>query len=67
MRRLLVVGAHAVLRWTRRSKGMQNAWLVGLIERKPANIVAVAIADKLARIAWAIVARGGVYQSATSP
>jgi transposase len=64
MRRLLIVGAHAVLRWTRRGKGMQNDWLLGLIERKPANVVAVAIANKLARIAWAIMARGGVYQSA---
>lgn len=64
MRRLLIVGAHAVLRWTRRGKGMQSAWLLSLIERKPANVVAVAIANKLARIAWAIMARGGVYQSA---
>jgi hypothetical protein len=43
---------------------MQSAWLLSLIERKPANVVAVAIANKLARMAWAIMARGGVYQSA---
>ena len=63
LRRLLIVGAHAVLRWTRRGKGMQTAWLTGLIERRPPNVVAVAIANKLARIAWALMARGGVYQS----
>lgn len=51
LRRLLIVGAHAVLRWTRRCKGMQTAWLAALIERRPANVVAVAIANKLARIA----------------
>lgn len=65
LRRLLIVGAHAVLRWTRRGKGMQSAWLLGLIERRPANVVAVAIANKLARIAWALMARGGEYRSAT--
>ena len=65
LRRLLIVGAHAVLRWTRRGKGMQTAWLLGLIERRPANVVAVAIANKMARIAWALMARGGEYRSAT--
>ena len=66
LRRLLIVGAHAVLRWTRRGKGMQTPWLLGLIERKPANVVAVAIANKLARIAWALMARGGTYRSANA-
>lgn len=63
LRRLLIAGAHVVLRWTRRGKGMQTAWLTSLIERRPPNVVAVAIANKLARIAWALMARGGVYLS----
>lgn len=64
LRRLLIVGAHAVLRWTRRGKGMQTTWLAALIERRPPNVVAVAIANKVARIAWAVMARGGTYRSA---
>lgn len=64
MRRLLIVGAHAVLRWTKRGKGMQTPWLLGLIERRPPNVVAVAIANKMARISWALMARGGIYRSA---
>jgi transposase len=58
MRRLLIVGAHAVLRWTRRGHGMPSAWLTALMGRRHPNIVAVAIANKLARIAWAIMSRG---------
>lgn len=58
MRRLLIVGAHAVLRWTRRGHGTPSAWLTALMGRRHPNIVAVAIANKLARIAWAIMSRG---------
>ena len=54
----LIVGAHAVLRWTRRGHGMPSAWLTALMGRRHPNIVAVAIANKLARIAWAIMSRG---------
>ena len=64
LRRLLIVGAHAVLRWTRRGRGMQTPWLMALIERRPPNVVAVAIANKVVRIAWALMARGGVYRPA---
>jgi len=42
----------------------QTPWLLGLIERRPPNVVAVAIANKMARIAWALMARGGIYRSA---
>ena len=66
MRRLLIVGAHAVLRWTRRGKGMQSPWLLALIERRPANVVAVAIANKMARIAWALMMRNETYRSAAA-
>ena len=64
LRRLLIVGAHAVLRWSQRGRGMQTPWLMALMERRPPNVVAVAIANKVARIAWAVMARGGVYRSA---
>lgn len=41
---------------------MQTAWLLGLLERKPPNVVAVAVANKMARIAWAVMTRGGTYK-----
>lgn len=58
MRRLLIVGAHAVLRWTRRGHGIPSASLTAIMGRRHPDIVAVAIANKLARIAWAIISRG---------
>jgi transposase len=66
MRRLLIVGAHAVLRWTRRGHGMPSAWLSALIGRRHLNVVAVAIANKLARIAWAVMSRGTTYSPPTA-
>lgn len=66
VRRLLIFGAQAVLRWTKRGKGMQTPWLLALIERRPPNIVAVAIANKMARIAWALLMRNETYRSATT-
>jgi len=63
LRRLLVVGATAVIRMTRKNaKG--EGWLVRLLERKPAKITAVALANKTARIAWAIMMRGEGYVAA---
>lgn len=64
LRRLLIIGASAVVRWARRGKGsVPSAWLEGLIGRKPPMLVAVALANKTARIAWALLAHGGVYQA----
>jgi len=45
-------------RW--RSRG---TWLGGLLARKPGMLVRVALANKLARIVWALMARGGVYKA----
>lgn len=44
-------------------QGYADAWLAAPLERRPANVVAVAIANKLARIAWALMAHGGEYRS----
>ena len=61
LRRLLVVGAHAVLR--RAKKSPQNyPWLTQLLARRPFKVVAIALANKMARIAWALLARGGTYR-----
>src|SRR5471032_1103056 len=61
LRSLLVVGATAVLRHAR---GNPNAskWITALLARRPYRIVAVALANKMARIVWALLVRGGTYQ-----
>jgi transposase len=61
LRRLLVVGAHSVLR--RAKKDPQSyPWLAQLLARRPFKVVAVALANKMARIAWVLLARGGSYR-----
>ena len=64
LRKLLVVGATAVIRHAR-TQPHKNPWLTKLLAKKPAKLVAVALANKLARIAWAILAKGGTYQKST--
>jgi transposase len=60
IRRLLVTGMTAVLRYTRANRE-RNPWVAGLLERKPARLVSVALANKTARVAWAVLARGQTY------
>lgn len=62
IRRLLVVGAHAVLRYARGKKATSSPWMVGLLARRPYKVAAVALANKMARIAWAILTRGEIYR-----
>jgi hypothetical protein len=40
-----------------------NRWLAALLSRKPARVVTVALANKAARVIWAIMARGGIYRA----
>src|SRR5262245_5415739 len=61
LRRILVVGAHAVLRRARLHPE-KYPWLTALLTRRPFKIVAVALANKMARIAWALLAKGGTYR-----
>ena len=60
LRKLLVVGAHAVL-FHRRSHQDGLTWAAKLMETKPFKLVAVAIANKLARIAFALMRDGSIY------
>ena len=62
LRRLLVIGATAVVQHARRYP-QKHPWIIRLLARKPAKLVAVAVANKMARIAWAIMARGGYYRA----
>jgi transposase len=61
LRRLLVAGAMAVIQHARRHPEKQP-WVTKLLARKPAKVVAIAIANKSARIAWAIMSNGGTYR-----
>ncbi len=61
LRRLLVAGAMAVVQHARRHPE-KHPWIMKLLTRKPAKVVAIAVANKTARIAWAIMSRGGTYQ-----
>jgi transposase len=58
LRRLLVHGARSVMRW----HGRTSPWLAGLLKRRPFNVAVVALANKLARIAWAVMTRGEDYR-----
>jgi len=62
LRRILVVGACAVLRYARQ-KPEKYPWLIQLLARKPFKVVAVALANKMARVAWALLAKGGTYRA----
>ena len=62
LRKLLVIGAMAVIRHAR-THPEKNPWLVQLLAKKPVKVVAVALANKTARIAWAILAKGETYRT----
>ena len=64
LRRLLIIGANSVVIKRHVHKEAQpGTWLGGLLSRKPPMLVRVALANKMARIVWALMARGGVYRS----
>lgn len=62
LRRLLVIGATGLIRYRRTNVPGGLAWVQALLARKPARLVSVALANKMARIAWAILHRGGIYK-----
>jgi len=61
LRSVLIVGATALLRHVRKGRHKPTPWLAALLERKPPKLVAVALANKFARIAWRLMISGGVY------
>ena len=62
IRRLLVIGATAVIRWASRRGAPKGSWLAWMLERKPVPVVAVALANKMARGIWAMLTRGESYR-----
>ena len=62
LRWLLVAGAMTVIRHGRRTNFEKNPWLGDLVARKPTKLAAVALANKNARTAWALLANGGTYR-----
>jgi len=57
LRWLLVTGAMAVIRYARQ-RGTKRLWLARIIERRPVKVAAVALANKIARMAWAMMVHG---------
>jgi transposase len=65
LRSLLVAGATAVIRHSsREGSKLASEWLRQLLSRKPRKLAAVALANKMARIAWAVMTNGEVYRHA---
>ena len=66
LRSVLVVGATAVIRHARCGRGTGSPWLVDLLKRKPPKLAAVALANKIARIAWKMMVTGEPYRKNTA-
>jgi transposase len=63
LRRLLIIAASGVVRWAKRKGVPAGSWLGRMLARKPPMLVIVALANKTARVAWALLAKGGVYRA----
>ena len=63
---MLTVGATAVIKQALRG-GSASPWLIKLLARKPPKLVAVALANKTARIAWKLMVTGQSYTTNTKP
>jgi transposase len=63
LRRLLILGASAVARWAAQKGPPAGSWLARMMSRKPPLLVRVALANKMARVVWALLAKGGVYRA----
>jgi transposase len=66
LRRLLVIGATGLIRYKRKTIPGGLAWVTKLLAKKPVRLVTVALANKMARIAWAILCRNEIYREATA-
>ncbi len=67
LRRLLVIGATALVRQLRRRPDKATPHFASLLARKPVRIATVAMANKMAQIVWALMTRGETYRAAHIP
>ena len=67
LRKLLVIGATSLVRRARQKPESVDPRLADLLTRKPVRVATVAMANKMARIVWAIMARGEVYCTSHVP
>jgi transposase len=64
LRSVLVVGATSIVKLAKRGKGAGvSPWLIALLKRKPPKLAAVALANKIARIAWAMMSTGEAFDA----
>ncbi len=66
LRQLLVLGATSLVRQVRSHPERANKWLAALLERKPARLATVAMANKTARIVWAVLTKNEPYTPRTA-
>jgi len=62
IRRLLIIGAVATIRWAARKGAPEGSWLARMLAKKPRMLVAVALANRMARVAWALMRKEEVYR-----
>jgi transposase len=63
LRRLLIIGSSAVVHQASRRGSPRGSWLEQMLARKPRMLVTVALANKMARIVWALLVKGGSYRA----
>ena len=62
MRFLFVAGALSIIRYARIHGTKHRPWLPALLARRPTKVAAIAVANKIARMAWAMMAKGERYK-----
>lgn len=63
LRRLLILGASSAAKVAAKDPSQASPWLAGMLSRKPRMLVTVALANKITRIVWALMAHGGSYRA----
>jgi transposase len=63
LRRLLIMGANSELVWRTRKGATPGTWLAKMLAHKPPMLVRVALSNKMARIVWAMMSKGGIYRA----